>query len=150
MFRMAYKLAAVGAALAAVTAAAARAELPSVPEERIAHFFFSPELVMAHQVRLGLDTAQKEELIREMQEMQVDIVPLQARMREATEDLVEALKPRRLDESRVLALAGEVLRLELEIKQRHLRLLVRLKNLLTEEQQLKLRDVRAARARGKR
>ena len=131
---------------------AAAAELPGAAGNRIARLFFSAEQVMANQGRLGLSAFQREELIREMQETQVDIVPLQARMQAATEELVQSLKGHtHLDEGRVVGLAGEVLQLEAEIKQRHLRLLIRIKNLLTEEQQRKLWVARAAaRERGRR
>ena len=140
------------AALLTLGTAGAAAELPGAAGNRIARLFFSPEQVMANQGRLELSAFQREELIREMQETQVDIVPLQARMQAATEELVHSLKGNtHLDEGRVVGLAGEVLQLEAEIKQRHLRLLIRIKNLLTEEQQRKLWVARAAaRERGRR
>jgi Spy/CpxP family protein refolding chaperone len=49
-----------------------------------------------------------------------------------------------VDESRVLGQADRILALEKEIKKTHLTLLVRVKNLLTREQQAKLSEIRRA------
>ena len=113
-------------------------------EDPLAQHVFSPELVMAHQATLGLSEDQLQSLIREVQELQSDIVPLQFELSQRAEELAEVLAAPRIDEARALDLADAVTGIEARVKKRHLTLLVRIKNLLSEEQQIRLRALRDA------
>ena len=138
-------------ALALLTAATAPAAAPRglgrAEQDRIARMVFAPDLVMRHQTEIGLGGAQKQALVDEMQRTQSDLVPLQVEMSEAAESLRRYLDGPRVDEAAALAEAERVMRLESEIKRRHLTMLIRIKNLLTEEQQTELRLLRRRGAR---
>lgn len=110
--------------------------------DRIERLLFSPELVMRHQRELGLTGDQRDTLVREMQETQSDLVPLQLDMAELSGDLVELLSQPRVDEEAAVAAAARVMDLESRIKARHLVLLVRIRNMLDPEQQGMLRRMR--------
>jgi len=103
---------------------------------------FPPELVMRHQEEIGLSEEQKATLVREMQELQSDLVPLQFEMSEAAGKLGDALAAARVDEKKAADLADRLMSLESRIKRRHLALMIRIKNTLTPEQQDRLRELR--------
>lgn len=105
---------------------------------------FSPELLIANQRKIGLTPEQRDIFIREMQRTQSDLLPVQLEMSEASADLLEQLEGPRVDEEAALAAARRVLELEQRVKGRHMVLLIRIKNLLTVEQQRLLREIRDA------
>ena len=111
--------------------------------DRIARLLFAPELVMRHQGELGLTRQQKDTLVAEMQAAQSDLVPLQLEMAEVAGNLGRLLGRPTVDEESVLAAANRVMDLERQIKTRHLRLVIRIKNMLSPEQQATLRRIRA-------
>jgi Spy/CpxP family protein refolding chaperone len=103
---------------------------------------FAPDLVMRHQQEIGLRAEQRQALIAELQQTQADLVPLQFEISEAGERLVQLFEAPRVDEQEALAAAERVMELESRIKTRHMSLVIRIKNLLTEEQQAELRRLR--------
>jgi Spy/CpxP family protein refolding chaperone len=103
---------------------------------------FSPELVMRHQEEIGLNQDQKSKLVREMQELQSDLVPLQFEMGEAAGKLREMLAAPRIDEDKAGPLADRLMGLETRIKRRHLTSMIHIKNVLTPEQQDRLKALR--------
>ena len=111
---------------------------------------FPPDLVMRHQAEIGLSDEQKSTLVREMQALQSDLVPLQFEISEAGEQLRAALAGPRIDESKAASLADRLMSLESRIKKRHLALMIRVKNTLTEEQQARLKDLREEDAEARR
>jgi Spy/CpxP family protein refolding chaperone len=123
-------------------AAAARAGTEPEGEDPIAKRVFPPDKVLAHQQEIGLDEAQRQSLRSEMQKAQRKFVDLQFELQGETEKMLQLLEERPVDESRVLAQADRILGFEKEIKKTHLALLVRVKNLLTREQQAKLSEIR--------
>ena len=104
---------------------------------------FPPELVMAHQREIGLDTDQRQRLIAEVQSLQTEMVPLQFEMKELVENLSGLLAEAAVDETAALELAESIMGLESQIKRRHLTLLIRTKNLLSAEQQSRLLSLRS-------
>lgn len=140
------------AALSALTLALALSLTPALSaqsggrganaSDRLARLLFSPEMVMRHRTELGLTEAQKDTLIREMQAAQSDLVPIQFEMAEISGELARMLSRPKVDEDEVVAAANEVMALEARIKTRHLILSVRIKNILTIDQQSKLRMMR--------
>ena len=127
---------------ALLLAAAARAGTEPEAEDPIAKRVFPPDKVLAHQQEIGLDETQRQSLRSEMQKAQRKFVDLQFELQGETEKMLQLLEERPVDESRVLAQADRILALEKEIKKTHLALLVRVKNLLTREQQAKLSEIR--------
>ena len=110
--------------------------------DRIARLLFAPELVMSHQGELGLTREQKDVLVTEMQQTQSDLVPLQLEMAEIGGELGRLLSQTTVDEEAAVAAAQQVMDLESRIKTRHLILVVRIKNMLSVEQQTTLRRIR--------
>ncbi len=109
---------------------------------------FAPELVMRHQEDIGLSEDQKSKLVHAIQELQSDLVPLQFEMGEAAGRLRDALAGPRVDEERAGELADRLMDLETRIKRRHLTLMIRIKNVLTPDQQKRLRELREREPKG--
>lgn len=121
---------------------AALAETPG--EDPLARHVFPPELVMKHQQEIGLTDRQRETIKGEIQKVQSKFLDLQWQMQKEMEKLVSLLDGKPADESKTLAQADALMRLETETKKMHLAMLVRIKNLLTEEQQARLARLREA------
>ena len=111
-------------------------------DDPIAKFLFPPELIMSHAQDLGLQDKQRETVKNEVQKAQSKFFDLQWKAREETDRMVKLLEQSPADEAKILEQADRVMALEREIKRTHLTLLVHLRNLLTPEQQAKLRQFR--------
>ena len=109
------------------------------PEDLVRSRFFPPEAIMGAQQQLGISDAQRAALVAEIQKSQAAMTPLQWQLTAAAEQLATLADAPRVDEAKVMAQADKVMALERELKRAHLTLLVRIKNLLSEEQQAKLR-----------
>lgn len=120
----------------------ARAGAQQPGNDPMAEHLFPPELVMKHQREIGLDEAQAKAIKQAMQQAQSRFFELQWDMQPESEKLVQLLQARPVDEAAVLAQADRVMTLERDVKRVHLSLLVRLKNLLREDQQRKLTELR--------
>lgn len=103
---------------------------------------FSPELLVANQRRIGLTPEQRETLVGEMRQTKSDVLPLEVEMAAAAAELIELLESPRVDEEAAQQAAARVLELERQVKSRRMLLLIRIKNLLTEEQQEQLEAIR--------
>jgi Spy/CpxP family protein refolding chaperone len=103
--------------------------------------FFPPELIMDNQKEVGITADQRKKLIAEIQAAQSRMVELQFEIKAQHELLADIVKKPAIDEAKAMAQVDKVMALENEIKKNHLRLLVRIKNNLTAEQQAKLRDL---------
>ncbi len=90
---------------------------------------------------IGLTERQRQDLIAELQKTQSDMVPLQFEVSQASEDLASVVSAGRIREES--ALAESLMELETRVRSRHLTLLIRVKNLLTPEQQKRLRRLRS-------
>ena len=119
-------------------------EAGSAPRhDPLAEHVLPPELIMQHQKAIGLSDAQKNAVIAEIKRAQGRIVEVQWDLQRAMEQMVELLKQDKADEQAVIAQLDNVLAAEREMKRIHLALAVRLKNVLTPEQQRMLRELRA-------
>lgn len=103
---------------------------------------FEVEAVMRHQGALGITPQQKEGILRELDTAQVEYNHLEWDLNGQKEALASALTPESVDEEAALEAGRRVTDLEGKLKLAHLRLLVRVKNQLTPEQQTKLRQLR--------
>ena len=121
--------------LALLLPVTARASDESDP---FAELLFAPELIMEHQAAIGLSSSQRRTLMTEITQAQADFVPFQMEMAEVGERLKNLLAEPRVDEAAALEAAAEIMALEGRIKTRHLVLAIRLKNLLSEDQQAEL------------
>jgi len=112
------------------------------PPDPIAESVFPPELVLQHQDAIALSDAQKKTIRAEIKSAQGRFLDLQWALQSEVSKLVALLKPPHVDEAKALAQLGRVLDGEREVKKAQIALLVRLKNVLTPEQQARLADLR--------
>jgi Spy/CpxP family protein refolding chaperone len=127
--------------LASLGAALAQERPPAEPDP-IASQLFPPELVMRFQSKIGMEPEQKERLRRVVAEAQVSFIDLQWDLLDASQGLVDLLSDAHPDEAAVLEQLGRVLDAERKVKQEQIRLLVRIKNILTPGQQSQLQELR--------
>ena len=128
-----------------IAAPARGQEQPSSPatDDPIFSTLFTPELIMQHRRAIGLTDEQRDAISRMIQDLQGRVVRLQWELLDAVQRLEEATSPTRVDLDRALDEMDAVLETEKEIKQAHLEMLVRIKNLLTAEQQATLERLRS-------
>ncbi|MGH9363359.1 MAG: Spy/CpxP family protein refolding chaperone [Thermoanaerobaculia bacterium] len=138
--RLLRALALTALAAGATLAPAARAQEPGA--DPIAERLFPPELVMRHAEEIGLDERQRSALKDAVQKAQSRFLDAQWDMQAEQQKLVRLLEARPVEEAAVLAQVDRVLGLEREVKRTHLALLVRIKNLLSREQQDRLQELR--------
>ena len=122
--------------------AGAAPDQPPVPDDPIAQNLFPPELVMKHGGEIGLDEKQRAAMKEAIQKAQTRFLDVQWEMQAESEKMVRLLQAKPVDEAAVLAQADRVLGLERDVKRAQLSLLVRIKNLLTDQQQGKLTELR--------
>ena len=103
---------------------------------------FPPELIMAHQEELGIDDAQRTAILKEIEKAQSQVLQLQWQMHAATEQLAKLLDAPKIDESKALAQADKLMTMERDLKRTHLGMLIRIRNLLTDPQRVKLTELR--------
>jgi Spy/CpxP family protein refolding chaperone len=127
-----------------VASAALATDAAPAADDPIARSFFAPDLVMKHQKEIGLTERQRETIKTEIQKVQSKYLDLQFQMQSEAEKLLDLIQSRPVDESRTLAQAETVMRLETETKKLHLGMLVRIKNMLTETQVQRLGELRDA------
>jgi Spy/CpxP family protein refolding chaperone len=112
------------------------------PEDAFAKAMFDPQLVLKHAQAIGLSAQQRRAILDELKTTQQALVPLQVDMTEPGIELVELLESTKIDEGKAMARIDQVLKVENEVKKRQAVFLIRVKNLLTPEQQAKLRAIR--------
>lgn len=108
------------------------------PADPIAKFLYPPEMVMAHQEAIGLDTKQKVAIPLLALELQKRSIDEQFKLAASGEKLARLLAAMPVDEAAVLQQIDQVLAAEREVKRAQLTMLVRIKNQLTPAQQAAL------------
>jgi len=120
--------------------------LPAFAEEKEDPFdgrLLSLELIMAHRNEIGLSKAQNKEIGELVVAVQQAVAGKSWAMQSAYFELMEVLDESEIDEDRAIALAKQAVDTENEIKLEQMRLLIRLRNLLTPEQVATLQERRA-------
>lgn len=102
-----------------------------------------PELIMAHQNDIGLSDTQRSSIESEIFGGQAKFFKLQPQLQNAMQGMAKLLQQSHVDETRVMAQLEKVLAVEREIKRTQLGLMIRIKNILTAEQQAHVRRLRA-------
>ncbi len=141
------KLAAVLVASAALIAVAAPTNLsaqeqPAVQQDPLFEALFPPELIMQHRRAIALTDEQRDAISQLIQQLQGRVVRLQWELLDEMEQLTQTMGAARVELDRALDQLGAVLDTEQEIKQAHLEMLVRIKNLLSPDQQATLDRLR--------
>jgi Spy/CpxP family protein refolding chaperone len=122
-----------------LSAALAHADSPPPgPGGELAQYLYRPDLVLRHRQDIGLDDRQAKLLKELIQQAQSRFLDLQWDLQSEAGKLAELMRASRVDESAALAQVDRVLSQEREVKRAQLTLLIRIKNLLTPEQQERL------------
>ena len=135
------------AALVAALALAAplshlSAQGPALQEDPLFGNLFPPELIMQHRRAISLTDAQRDAISGLLGQAQGRMVQLQWELLDEMQQLTEIVGATRVDLDRALDQLDNVLDTEKEIKQAHIEMLVRIKNLLSAEQQSALERLR--------
>jgi len=113
------------------------------PGEDWARSFFPPELVMQHQTEIGLQDSQRASLTSAIQQAQSKFMDTQWKLSAEGEKMGRLLQGPQVDEAAVLDEVDRILNFEREIKKAQISLMVRIKNMLTPQQQAKLAEIRS-------
>lgn len=105
---------------------------------------YPPEVVMQNQGAIGLSAGQRDAIAKETERAHKELLELQWQLDAEKEKLIGVLDGEKVDEARSKTAALEVMKREDAIKVGHLAMLVRIKNVLTKDQQEKLRALREA------
>ena len=104
--------------------------------------FFPPELVMRHQKAIGLTTDQQAAIREEMVRVMPRFTDLQWRISSEEESLATLVKSGTSGEKEILAQFDKLLTVESEIKRLQLENLLKIRNILTLDQQEKLKELK--------
>jgi len=137
-------LATLALAVGPPAAAQAPPTPPAAAADPIGSKLFPPELIMTHQAEIALEDKQREAILKELEKAQSQFPRLQWQLQAASQQLSQLLDAPQVDEAKALAQAGEVMKLETEIKRAHLALLIRIRNTLSDTQRSKLQALRRA------
>lgn len=102
---------------------------------------FPPELIMRNQKTIDLKEDQKDAIRQEIRQAELKFLDLKWQVQDAAESLREVLKQEQVDEEEALTLLEGVMEAEGTIKRTQFTLMIRIKNILTPEQQDRLREL---------
>ncbi|MEL6277164.1 MAG: hypothetical protein AAFU03_18840 [Bacteroidota bacterium] len=105
-------------------------------------YLYPPEMVIKLGPKIGLTADQERSIKTTFKETQHQFIDLKWELDRHGEDLKEELAKTRVDPEKSQALLQKLLTLENQIKMLQIGLHVKVKNLLTEEQQIKLDQLR--------
>ena len=110
--------------------------------DKIGRAFFPPELVMRNQKAINLTPDQQNAIREEMREAMPRFTELQWQLSAQEETLESLIRADTPDEKQILAQFDKLMLAESELKRVQFGMLVRIKSILTPEQQQKLRDIK--------
>lgn len=119
-------------------------EQPAVQEDPLFVTLFPPELIMQHRRAIDLTGEQRDAISQMIQDLQARVVRLQWELLDEMQQLTEIMEAPRVDLDRALDQLDSILDTEKDIKQAHLEMLIRIKNLLNPTQQAALERLRDA------
>ncbi len=108
----------------------------------LARYLFPPELIMANQDAIHLTDSQRNSLQQAMTDAQGKFIAMQFKMSSEVERLQTLLKSSSVDETQVLEQVDRVLAVERDVKRAQLSLMIRIKNMLSAQQQSRLNQLR--------
>jgi len=112
------------------------------PDQGLEQRVFPPDLVLQCRERIGLKTEQRDAIRTAMRDMQSKTMDMQWKLQDEAEKLNDALKRPAVNEAETLAQVDRVLAAEREVKRAQMAMLIRIKNVLTPDQQENLSKVR--------
>jgi Spy/CpxP family protein refolding chaperone len=131
----------------AVAAGAARVVAQAAPKQEADPFatvLFPPELIMQHARAIRLNDEQRGTITKLIEQLQQRVLGLQWELAEKVQALRQTLDRPKVDQDRAIDQMNAVLDTEKRIKQAHLEMLIRIKNVLRAEQQTELARLRDA------
>ncbi len=114
----------------------------TINEDPLFSALFPPDLIMQHRRAIGLRDEQRDAISQLIGELQGRVVRLQWDLLDEMQQLAEIMSGTRVDLDRSLDQLGNIVGTENEIKEAHLEMLVRVKNLLSADQQATLERLR--------
>jgi Spy/CpxP family protein refolding chaperone len=105
----------------------------------------SPEFAIQHQQDIGLSEDQKNAIQAESQRVEAQVTELQGQLDKEREVMASLVKQASPNEQQILAQLDTMLNLEREIKRTRLTLGIRIRSMLTHEQQMRLQEMQEAR-----
>lgn len=108
-------------------------------EDPLERYLFPPELIMRRQRDIGLQPAQRQQITQAIQRLEASLVELQWTMQEQQQALAEMLAQPQVDTAAALRVLDRVLTTEATVKRVHFQALLTIRNVLTAEQQERLR-----------
>jgi Spy/CpxP family protein refolding chaperone len=115
----------------------------TLQEDPLFATLYPPELIMQHRRAIELTDEQRDAISRLISELQGEVLSLQWELQDELEELGAVTGRSRVELDRAIDEMGDVLDKEKDIKLAHLEMLVRIKNVLTAEQQALLDELRA-------
>lgn len=109
----------------------------------LAQHLYSPRLVMRFADDLKLTTGQRNTLKKELKRVSSETTDIQFAMQTEAAKLGKLLASSKVSEKSALAQSDKVMNMERKLKRLHLRLLIKVKNLLTATQKSKLDEIKA-------
>ena len=103
-----------------------------------------PELIFSYRTEIGLEWEQQAKIVELITEVQPELVPLQLELLGQTTALLRSIDQEGIGLDEAALRAEKIFSLEQRVKLEHLKLLLRIRNLLRPEQQAKLQALRAA------
>ena len=128
------------AIVASLAVGAAQAAGPK--EDPFKGKLFAPNLILENQADLNLSKQQFTEIKAAVVEVQANVAEHEWDLREAYQAVLAELDNSPIDESRVIELVNTALLAENEVKKQQVAMLIKLKNLLNDEQIAYLEDIR--------
>lgn len=110
-------------------------------EKALNETLFPPELLLRNEDRLALDSHQRNLIAQEDQQLRIKEAGLQWRMSDESTRLAEILQRAHITENEALTQLDRVLAVEREAKRARLAMLIRIKNVLTPDQQGRLKGL---------
>ncbi len=135
-------IATLAAVVALATAGIAVAQAPGQEKDPFQGKLFPPNVILEHQAELGLSKEQFTEIRATVVEVQASVAEHEWDLREAYQNVLASLDASPVDEDEVLENVDAALRAENEVKKRQVAMLIRLRNLLTDEQVAYLKSLR--------
>ncbi len=115
---------------------------PAQEPDPFAAVLFPPDLIMQHARAIRLTDDQRRAITVQIGQVQQRVIGLQWQLAEQVQALKQTLGGTRIDQDRAIDQLSRVLDTEKSIKQAHLEMLVRIKNLLRPQQQTELARLR--------
>ncbi len=125
-------------AAAAGPEAQAKAKAAGLQQDPVMQFLFPPELVMAHQREINLQDAQRTKLVAAMTAAQGKFTESEWTLTAEQDKLQQLMQGTTIDEAAVEKQLDRILSMENDLKRAQLLMMVRVKNVLTPEQQAML------------